>query len=259
MSGLTKVLHTAIDNALKNTHTAIPGIVIEFDPEEQRITAQVAINRIVSGVPVKIAPLLDIPIVIPSVGAFHITLPIAVGDECLLIFSERSIDNWFEKGGNQDPIEYRFHDISDGFALIGINSKPNAIQDYNPTDLQIRNDANSQVITLVDNGDIDIVTDQNVNIQVDGDTTIDAGGDVSIVAANNTTIEATALNVDITAGTEIKLDAPLVSVIAPAITMTGDMTYTGTITMTGNLSLDGITVNGHNHVGDSGGETGPMK
>ncbi|HVT06739.1 MAG TPA: Gp138 family membrane-puncturing spike protein [Polyangia bacterium] len=67
------------------------------------------------------------PVYFPAGGGFVLTLPVAQGDECLVVFSERAIDNWFAHGGIQGPSEFRLHDYSDGFAFVGFASKPNAI------------------------------------------------------------------------------------------------------------------------------------
>lgn len=43
--------------------------------------------------------------------------PIIPGDECLVVFSDLSIDNFWLNGNVQNPVESRRHDLSDGIAI----------------------------------------------------------------------------------------------------------------------------------------------
>lgn len=57
-----------------------------------------------------------------------ITFPISVGDDCVLLFSDREIESWFINGDAQ-PVNYqRMHDLTDAFAIFGIRSIPKMIE-----------------------------------------------------------------------------------------------------------------------------------
>jgi hypothetical protein len=86
-------------------------------------------RQLVDGTTIDIPDCQDVPVHYPRGGGFVLTFPVKAGDECLLCFSERAIDFWFENGGAQLPSEYRMHDYSDAFAVVGFSSKPNAIKD----------------------------------------------------------------------------------------------------------------------------------
>lgn len=112
----------------KNIHTAIPGIVQSFDPKKQTATVQPAIKRIwTDDGPLDLPVCVDCPVQFPGGGGLFLTFPVSKGDECLLVFSERAIDAWHANGGSQEPSDYRLHDLSDGFALMGFSSIPRAI------------------------------------------------------------------------------------------------------------------------------------
>lgn len=120
-------IQAQIDNTLKDLHTAIPAIVVSFDAENRTITAQPTIQRVFSdgaglAGPQNLPPCLDVPVLFMSAGGYEITYPIVEGDECLLIFSERCIDAWFETGEPSPPDDYRKHDLSDAFAIVGPRS-----------------------------------------------------------------------------------------------------------------------------------------
>lgn len=60
--------------------------------------------------------LINVPVAFPSNNGYAVTFPLEKGDECLVFFSDLSIDNFWEKGNVQNPIEDRRHDLSDGIA-----------------------------------------------------------------------------------------------------------------------------------------------
>lgn len=77
--------------------------------------------------------LLDCPFVNLRGGQAGLTLPIAVGDECLIFFNDRSIDDWFTSGQILPLSSNRMHSISDAIALVGINSIQNLVEGYDAT------------------------------------------------------------------------------------------------------------------------------
>lgn len=123
-----------IEAKLLNVHTSMPAIVVDYDPNSRTLSAQPAIQRVFSegeGLSgnVNLPVCVDVPVQFPSGGGYEITFPVKAGDECLLIFSERCLDGWFETGKPTPPKDFRQHDLSDAVAIVGIRSKPNV----NPT------------------------------------------------------------------------------------------------------------------------------
>jgi hypothetical protein len=70
--------------------------------------------------------LVQCPVFILSGGSARITMPIEKGDQCLILFNDRDIDNWYYQGKVDVPSTPRAHAISDGFALVGVSNLPNA-------------------------------------------------------------------------------------------------------------------------------------
>lgn len=67
-------------------------------------------------------PLLDVPFVILGGGSCSLTFPIAQGDQCLIFFNDRDIDNW-ATGANSGPVNSnRLHSLSDAIALVGLRA-----------------------------------------------------------------------------------------------------------------------------------------
>lgn len=119
-----------IDNKLMDVHTALPAIIISFDANKRTVSAQPTIQRVFSDGEGKagadnLPPCVDVPVVFPMGGGYELTFPINKGDECLLIFAERCIDSWFETGQPSEPADFRQHDLSDAFAIVGVRSLAN--------------------------------------------------------------------------------------------------------------------------------------
>jgi hypothetical protein len=143
-----------LDNAVAELHVCNPGIVQSFNSQKQTVTVILAIKEKVmqNDYTVKDTafPLLvDVPISVPRAGGFCLTLPIKKGDECLVIFSDLGIDWWYQNGGTQVKTQdLRRHDLSDGFAIMGVWSQPKVIANYNTTSAQLRNDAGTAYIEI---------------------------------------------------------------------------------------------------------------
>ncbi len=144
---------------LSSLHVAMPGIIMSFDAATGTAVIQPALWRrvpagniasesvpspLVSGgavTPGKIstayvggmhsdnsgtkyrmvhAPLLrDVPVYLPDSGR-----TISEGEECLVIFADFCIDDWYESGQPALPSSPRMHDLSDAFAFVGFWSRP---------------------------------------------------------------------------------------------------------------------------------------
>lgn len=72
--------------------------------------------------------LYNVPVLTLQGGGVAVSLPPAVGDSCLVVFSDRCMDSWKVNQGNPAPLpSLRKHDISDGFALFGLNPAPSKL------------------------------------------------------------------------------------------------------------------------------------
>lgn len=122
-----------IQNATSSLRCALPGIVEDYDPKTQTVTVQPAIReklrRENGEIYYQQYPLLiNVPVVYFGAGSVSMFFPIHEGDECLVLFSDVSLDNWWLKGDLQNPVEGRRHDLSDGIAIFGLRSVPNQLE-----------------------------------------------------------------------------------------------------------------------------------
>lgn len=165
----------AFDGRQVSMWTAIPGIVNAVDLEKMVLEVQPAITASIEDEngkleSVNLPVLINVPIVFPGAGGFVLTMPIAVGDEVLVIFASRCIDAWWQNGGIQKAMEARMHDLSDGFAIPGIYSQPNVIPSISATAAQLRNKAGTSFIEIGADGKITLAAPAGVSIT--GDLTV---------------------------------------------------------------------------------------
>ncbi len=111
------------------------GTITSFDAVTQ--TAQATINYAKSytkkgtnGVYetqlVNYAPITGAPVIFLGGGDSYLTFPVEPGDECLILFNDRDLDNWFTNNG-QTTASTRLHAFTDAVILVGLRSLTNSI------------------------------------------------------------------------------------------------------------------------------------
>ena len=165
----------------------LPGAIEEFDAGTQiaKVCPAVkakAIRDCEQGCEVeyvKMPCLWNVPVVVPFAQAdgLLLTLPLKKGDEGLILFADRMIDNFVEKGGCQPPeccgadnktTEPRAHSLTDAIFIPGVISKPQAVPDWNMNAMEIRNRPRTCFISLGTDGNIEMETTADVNIKAGG-------------------------------------------------------------------------------------------
>lgn len=169
-----------VEGTMVDTHTAIPGIIESFSAAKQTAVVRPVVQKFFRGKGfVEIKQIQDVPVHFPRGGGFVLTFPVAKGDECLLVFSERAIDNWFEKGGVQPPSDSRMHSLSDGFAFVGVSSLTRVVSNFNASAVELRSLNGAAKVQIGSGGAI--------SIESPGDISVQSGGSVSINAPSGAT------------------------------------------------------------------------
>lgn len=157
----------------------MPGKIVSFNPSTMTAVVQPAIQAMHkqddgSIKPVDIHPIADVPVHFPGGGGHALTFPVRAGDECMIVFQERSIDNWFQHGGTQQPSDYRMHDINDAIVHVGLRSQPHVLSGFSAGTTQLRSDDGNTVVDLNGaGGQVTIRTTGAITIKTAGETTID--------------------------------------------------------------------------------------
>ena len=126
---LQVALMAALQGWQADLWTAMPGHIASFDPATQTCEVQPGLKLKITGpaiasltpgadpttVPegssawMTLPKLQDCPVHFPSGGGYTLTFPVAVGDECLVVFGSRCIDSWWQSGGIQQQATMRMH------------------------------------------------------------------------------------------------------------------------------------------------------
>jgi len=88
-------------------------------------TAKVTINvirNLKNGNSLEYPELEDCPVFMLYGGTASITMPIQAGDDCLILFNDRCMDDWVLSGDVVAPTDRRIHSLSDGIVLVGVKS-----------------------------------------------------------------------------------------------------------------------------------------
>ncbi len=265
---LASVIKHGIDSRLKDLHTSLPGIIESFDAATQLAFIQPAIKRIFKTdegdveilTPTELPILINVPVQFPRGGGFSLTFPVQKGDECLLVFCERSIDNWHQTGGVQKPGAKRFHSLSDATAFVGISSLSNKVPNYDDTNVQLKKDDDSVYITCRadgsmkshSNADMDLDTGADINIIATVDLNATIGGDVNINATGDIIADA--------GGSASITSVGNTDVTAPIINLNGIVNISGLCSMGAGMAVIGTALSngvniGSTHVHPQGNDT----
>ena len=187
----------AFESMVSRVWTALPGVIQSVTNNGNTVEVQPAINgrirqRDGTYKPIQMPKLVDVPICWQGGGGATWTFPVSAGDECLVVFSSRCIDNFWlngfvppagQKGADGKPVnvlnnppEYRMHNLSDGFAIIGVRSKKRAFASFDTTTARLRTDDDSCYVEFDPvNKKVKIVASGGVTIN---NVTFDSNGNV---------------------------------------------------------------------------------
>lgn len=257
--------------------TAIPAIIQDVNYTKFTVSVQPAIKGRIEDqngdAQIVDLPLLtDVPIMLPNAGGWHLTFPIKAGDECLVVFSARCIDAWWQNGGIQQAMERRMQDLSDGFAILAPYSQPLAKEcegGFSDSSVILRDDKKENYIELTNDGklnilhqsDLDADTLGNADIYIKGNATIKVDGNVDTTIKGNATIKVDG-NVDITVkgditarANNVTLNANTLTVNCPKNTFNGNIQVNGEVTVSQEVTAAGIALTKHKHTGVQGGSS----
>lgn len=157
---LAGLLRDAMEARLSDLHVSLPAEVKAYDNDAQTVDVQPLVKRVTTD-PDTGADLAEsfpqinaVPVAFPRSGDAFMSFPIQPGDTVLLIFCERSIDQWQAKGGEQDPGFKALHHISFAVAIPGVYATPNKLVDTSPDHIVMGWDGGKKVVVRTAGVDI---------------------------------------------------------------------------------------------------------
>lgn len=286
--GSTQALMQLVRRMLLEVNTAIPGEIISFNPELQTVTAKPCIKGTTIGNngEVKFVPLpqiIEVPVFFPfsTVSKFSLTYPVMPGDQCLLLFSQRSFDNWLAMGSVQDPSEPgepRSHQYPDALAMMGFAPNPLAITDFQQegagacmfNGIEIRNGDRNSYVKVMDEevrihegkADVDIHTDGTMELSIQASPAPDDGlqsmtgitylkiapdGTTTLLTPN--TLNVTSKEINVYSSTVVVNAAASITINCPISTHNGNVKIVGNVNIDGNLVVSNNTLSNTYSVG----------
>lgn len=156
MTTLAQTIKSHINEDRLSISTMIPATVLSVENlKENKVTVQPAINMVESnGKSYPLPVIEDVTVQWQGGGGAVITLPLSVGDDVMVVFSQRSIAEFqASESGTVTPSDLRSLHMSDAYVIPCIYREANHPAP-NPDDLEIR--YGDSEITLMKDGAIDI-------------------------------------------------------------------------------------------------------
>lgn len=136
------VIKRMIENSLMDFHVCLPAKIVKYDYETQKADCQPLLKKKYRDGTIKSFPVITaVPVCFPRVSDSYIYLPVKIGDKVLLIFSDYSLDNYLFSGNESEPLDMRFHHLTDAFCIPSGYDFKNPIDDLeNADDAVVKND-----------------------------------------------------------------------------------------------------------------------
>lgn len=143
---MAKVIQEAIRSQILDLHTSLPGIVRSINTSKKTVDVSLSIRRKFKDEDSTTEVILaDVPLGTLQTKQSVVSLPVSIGDDIWIMFSERSLDNWKLTQDNQpdsarilSPDDVRTHHLSDAIAVPIVKPFSQG-EAYDPDNLLIKN------------------------------------------------------------------------------------------------------------------------
>jgi hypothetical protein len=205
---LRDVLNSERDNAFAALNKVQIGTIVAYDATKQKAQVQLVNKRVVYNTPMttsvvppdpQLVPypvFVDVPVFVFSGGGSFLSMPIAAGDTCLVLFNDRDLDPWCTNGTTgAAPNSTRMHSLADGIALVGIRPFSHPLAGTSATDIIVKHSsgdsltlngtlaglarANGTNITAKD-GSAEITTAAGATVKADGTKVLISDGAITL-------------------------------------------------------------------------------
>lgn len=165
---LQHALSVAIDTYMTTVHTAIPAEVDKYDHQKQIADVKPVLKRrFEDGTELELPVIPNVPVAWPGSVDGSLTFPLNRGDTVLLVFSERSMDEWLAQGGVVSPSDGRKFDLKDAVAIPRLPEFMTGGLADNNTDMQLR--FGDTVLRIKPDGELKIEGGNELTIKANGD------------------------------------------------------------------------------------------
>lgn len=230
-------------------NVCMPGIVESYDFKTQKANIKIDSKKKEDDYSFTEYPVISgVPVIMPSSGGAYMTMPVKVGDSCIVFFADKDITNWLTGIATQKPETKRTHHLSDAVAILGLKqfNKANSIE--NNEDLNIFYAGTT--IKIKQNGDVEIdsknhlkISSKTAEINLEHDATINCR-DVHLKSTGNVNLETTNLNVK----GDLHLDGKAFGKSNQAFEVGGNLKVASDVEATGDVKAGIVSLKNHKHV-----------
>lgn len=135
---LAGLISFALEKQSKAIRVGMPGRVEKFDKATQTATIKPLLfehDEAEDGTELNepVGLISGVPVQFPCANGFILTFPVVKGDKVWLQFSDRSLENWYKRGADVDPVDLRRHALSDAVAILGVLADPDKLTEFDAT------------------------------------------------------------------------------------------------------------------------------
>lgn len=144
-----------VKGMLAGVHTCMPGKIESYDHTKQKASVKPLLKRkYIDGSETSFPVISEVPVIFLRSGDASLTFPVSVGDPVLLLFSERTMDQWLSRGVESSSLVERQFSLNDAIAIPGLIPFSSDSESSNNTDVELI--FKGQKIVIKPNGDIEI-------------------------------------------------------------------------------------------------------
>jgi hypothetical protein len=153
---LNQAIETAINYHIGLLNTCLPGQIEKYDSTQQKADVSILLKKKYKdgSIPAEKMVISAVPVVFPRTSKSMVHFPLAAGDGVLLVFAQRSLEDWLFKGGETVPTDPRKFDLTDAIAIPGLYDFKVATLAENNEDFLIVH--NGEKIVIKKDGNIEI-------------------------------------------------------------------------------------------------------
>jgi len=214
MPDFTYTIQKIVESILSEVNTSTPGAIVSYDAVKNRAIVKPDIPKwLADDDELATSKIVEVPVLWPasSGGKTSFTMPLKSGNGGLLLFTQRSLENWLS-GSKEMPDDPRQFDISDCVFIPGLQSSGVSAD---PDDVVLKFDKSE--LRIKEDGTVIIKTDQT-EIKMTGD------GKIDITAQDKASLNG----VEVTVKGQFKA-----TIDAPSITLAGNVHILGDLTVDG--------------------------
>lgn len=168
-------LKNLIKEKINNIHTAVPGEIVSIDDATGRASILPKVQMRFSNGKVLDFPIITgVPLVMPQSGinGASIVFPVSPGDQCLVVFSEQSLDYWLEDGTTNSHLKYS---LTGAIAIPGLmKSITRDVKEANKSGAIIIKNKNAKIMvsdaSVAISGDLIVDGDLVINGEIKSNT-----------------------------------------------------------------------------------------